>query len=63
MYDIDSNQVQICGSGQVPDNCGISMPTKLFSPRLGVAYRFSDHLVLRAGYGINQIPFSLGRSV
>jgi len=39
------------------------MPSKLFSPRLGVAYRFSDHLVLRAGYGINQIPYSLGRSV
>ena len=35
VYDIASNQVQICGSGQVPDNCGISMPTKLFSPRLG----------------------------
>jgi hypothetical protein len=63
VYDIASNQVQICGSGQVAGNCGVSMPKRLFSPRLGLAYRLSDSFVLRAGYGINQIPFSLGRSV
>jgi hypothetical protein len=63
VYDIASNQVQICGSGQVPGNCGVSMPKRLFSPRLGLAYRLTESFVLRAGYGINQIPFSLGRSV
>jgi hypothetical protein len=62
-YDIASNQVNICGSGGVPDNCGIGMPKRLFSPRLGLAYRLSETFVLRAGYGINEIPYSLGRSV
>ena len=39
------------------------MPKKLFSPRIGLAYRLSDTFVVRAGYGINEIPYSLGRSV
>jgi len=63
VYDLASNQVEICGSGQVPNNCGVSMPKRLLSPRLGLAYRLSNTFVVRAGYGINQIPFSLGRSV
>jgi hypothetical protein len=62
-YDIASNQVKICGAGQVPSTCGVSMPKRMFSPRIGVAYRLSNSFVLRAGYGINQAPFSLGRSV
>jgi len=63
VYDEANNRVQICGSGEVPTNCGVSMPRKLFSPRLGLAYRISEKFVVRAGYGLNQIPFSLGRSV
>jgi hypothetical protein len=63
LYDIGANNVHICGYGAVPKNCGFSMPRKLFSPRLGVAYRASDKLVIRAGYGINQTPYSLGRAV
>lgn len=62
-YDIASNQVEICDSGQVANNCGVSMPKRLFSPRLGLAWRLRNSFVIRAGYGINQIPFSLGRSV
>jgi hypothetical protein len=62
-YDIASNQVEICGMGAVSKNCGVSMPKKLFSPRIGLAYRLSSTLVVRAGYGINWIPFSLGRSL
>ena len=40
VYDIASNQVQICGSGQVPDKCGISMPKQavLAAPGLGVPF-------------------------
>jgi hypothetical protein len=62
-YDIASNRVGICGAGQVSANCGVSMPKRLFSPRIGLAYRLTDTFVIRAGYGINEIPFSLGRSV
>ncbi len=59
-YNIATNQTEICGYGQVPANCGLSMPKDLFSPRIGLAYRFSDTFVVRAGYGINQIPMSIG---
>jgi hypothetical protein len=59
-YAIATNQSEICGYGQVPGNCGLSMPKDLFSPRLGLAYRLSDSLVIRAGYGINQVPMSVG---
>jgi hypothetical protein len=59
-YDIATNQTMICGYGQVPKNCGLSMPRDLFSPRIGLAYRLSDTFVIRAGYGINQVPMSIG---
>src|SRR5262249_5398640 len=62
-YDIASNQTQICGAGNVPSTCGSEMSKRLFSPRIGLAYRISSGLVVRGGYGINQNPFSLGRSV
>jgi hypothetical protein len=59
-YNISTNQSEICGYGQVPNNCGLSMPKRLFSPRIGLAYRPSDTWVIRAGYGINQVPMSIG---
>jgi hypothetical protein len=59
-YDIATNQAFICGYGQVPKNCGISMPKDLLSPRVGLAYRVTDSFVIRAGYGINQVPMSIG---
>jgi hypothetical protein len=62
-YDLPSNQVEICGAGNAPPTCGVSMPKRMFSPRIGLAYRLSSSFVARAGYGINQNPFSLGRSV
>ena len=62
-YYIASNQAEICGMGSVAPNCGTSMPKHLFSPRLGLAYRLSSSLVLRAGYAMNYIPFSLGNSL
>ncbi len=62
-YDIASNQAEICGMGAVPSNCGTSMPKDLFSPRVGLAFRVSSTFVIRGGYGINWLPFSLARAV
>jgi hypothetical protein len=62
-YDLASNQAEICGVGSVPTNCGTSMPKHLFSPRLGLAYRLSNSLVVRAGYSMNYLNFSLGNSL
>jgi hypothetical protein len=45
----------------VPQDAGISMSHKLFSPRLGIAYRLGPKWVIRGGYGINTDPYSLAR--
>ena len=58
-YDVDTNQMSICGEGGVPTDCGYRIEQKNFSPRLGAAYRPTDTIVLRAGYGINYDPYPL----
>ncbi len=59
-YDPATNLVLLGGRGGQPDNVGITTSKKLFSPRLGVAYRLGENTVIRAGYGLNYdpIPFS-----
>ncbi|MBI3210048.1 MAG: hypothetical protein HYZ37_14280, partial [Candidatus Solibacter usitatus] len=60
-YDGSQNKMLICGSGTVPKDCGVHVSKKLFAPRIGFAYRATDSLVIRAGYGITFDPFSLQR--
>jgi Carboxypeptidase regulatory-like domain/TonB dependent receptor len=56
-YDPDTNKVLICGMGSVPGNCGVNISKKRISPRVGIAWRPTDTLVVRAGYGITNDPF------
>ena len=58
-YNFDNNTMLICGVGNVPEDCGYHIPWTNFSPRVGLAYRASDTLVIRAGYGINYDPYPL----
>jgi outer membrane receptor protein involved in Fe transport len=58
-YDPDTNQMLICGVGPVPTNCGYDMGPGNWSPRAGVAYRLTENVVLRGGYGINYDPYPL----
>jgi outer membrane receptor protein involved in Fe transport len=58
-YDFDTNQMLICGEGSIPTDCGYEMGKGNLSPRLGVAWRATDSLVVRAGYGINYDPYPL----
>ena len=58
-FDYENNQMLICGVGSVPDDCGYDMGIGNFSPRLGLAYRAGDQLVVRGGYGINYDPYPL----
>ncbi len=62
-YDFNTNESILCGLGSTPNNCGLSQSKKLFSPRVGIAWRATDSLVVRAGYGITDDPFSLGRDL
>jgi hypothetical protein len=56
-YDPDTNVVLVCGVGSVPMNCGADISKKRFSPRLGLAWRVTNSLVIRAGYGITNDPY------
>ena len=55
-YDFSNDTVKICGEGPIPRDCGVQVPGRNFSPRLGLAYRATDSFVIRAGYGINFDP-------
>ena len=58
-YDFSTNQMLICGVGNVPTDCGYQINQKNFSPRLGLAYRPTETSVIRAGFGINYDPYPL----
>jgi hypothetical protein len=61
-YDFATNTMLVCGVGNVPEDCGVKMSKKLFSPRLGIAWRINDSFVLRTGYGLTYDPISLART-
>src|SRR5437762_12493330 len=53
----------VCGIGSVQEDCGVSVSTTMFAPRFGFAYRATDTLVVRGGYGITNDPFNIARSL
>ncbi len=61
-YDFATNTMKVCGVGNVPEDCGVKLSKKLFSPRVGVAWRISDSFVMRTGYGLTFDPISLART-
>jgi len=60
-YDFAQNKMLVCGVGVVPKNCGVKESKGKFVPRVGIAYRITDDFVVRAGYGITNDPYNLGR--
>lgn len=62
IYNFTNNQLTLCGVASQPQNCGFNMSKKQFSPRLGFAYRASNTLVFRGGYGIAWDPVNIGRN-
>lgn len=56
-YDPVNNQLLVSGFGNIPDNLGIQTHYKYFAPRLGLAYRWRESTVIRAGFGISFTPF------
>ncbi|HET8547119.1 MAG TPA: TonB-dependent receptor, partial [Bryobacteraceae bacterium] len=60
-YDFANNKILVCGVGTVPANCGFDSGIGQFAPRAGLAWRATDTLVLRAGYGITTDPFNWSR--
>ena len=62
-YDYRTNEAILCGLGSTPRDCGLPQSKKLFSPRVGLAWRATNSFVVRAGYGITYDPFSLARDL
>ncbi len=62
-YDFNTNESILCGLGSTPVNCGLPQSRSLFAPRVGLAWRMTNTMVMRAGYGITYDPFSLARDL
>ena len=62
IYDFATNRLKLCGVGSQPTNCGFEMSKGYFAPRLGIAFRPTDKMVIRAGYGIAWDPVNIGRN-
>ena len=58
---VGPNDMVICGAGNQPKDCGITVGKQMFVPRVGLAYRATNNLVVRAGYGITVDPFNWAR--
>jgi hypothetical protein len=61
VYDPTTNTLSFGGIGGNPAHLGVTSSHKLFAPRIGLAYRFSDKLVVRSGYGISYDTLPLER--
>jgi hypothetical protein len=58
-YIFSTNQVEICGIAGNPAQCDYHVSMKEFAPNLGLAYKLTNTLVMRAGAGINFDPAPL----
>ena len=58
-YNFATNQVEICGVGGTPQDCGYHVGNRNFSENIGVAYRATHTLVVRSGFGLNYDPAPL----
>ena len=63
VFDLNTGILKLCGIGSVSvSSCGFRSSKRNFSPRLGIAYRTSQSMVIRAGYGIAWDPVNIGRN-
>src|SRR5579859_6201198 len=56
-YDPSTNSLFVSGFGNIPDDLGIATHYNYFAPRLGLAYRWRESTVIRAGFGMSYTPF------
>lgn len=56
-YSPTTNLLTVAGLNGNPSNLGMQMNYGNVAPRIGLAYRATDKMVLRAGYGISYVPF------
>ncbi len=61
VYDFQNNKMMVCGVGSVPRDCNVQISKTGFAPRFGFAWRPTESLVIRGGYGITNDPFNLAK--
>jgi hypothetical protein len=61
VYDFTTQELMICGAGGLEFKCGITVEKNLFTPRLGMAWRPTENLVIRGGYSRNPQSNNPGR--
>ncbi len=61
VYDPATNILSLGGIGGNPTHVGVTASKKLFSPRIGLAYRITDKMVFRGGFGIANDTLPLER--
>jgi hypothetical protein len=63
IFDFATNRIQICGTpGANAQVCNIKVQKDLFTPRLGLAYRPTESMVIRVGFSRNpQSDNAIGR--
>ena len=52
-FNFTTNQIELCGQGPNNSTCGITTQKHLLAPRIGIAFRPTDKMVIRAGYSLN----------
>jgi hypothetical protein len=60
-FDLTTDKITVCGVAGNPTDCGISVSKRLFSPRLGVAFRPTTKFVVRAGFSLSPEQISMYR--
>jgi hypothetical protein len=62
-YNPADDRIYVGGVGDVPEDLDVEGSFTLFAPRLGFAYRATNDLVLRGGFGVTWDPYSLARAL
>jgi Carboxypeptidase regulatory-like domain len=58
-FDFANYAMMLCGVAGVPIDCGTNVSKTLFDPIVGLAYRATPTLVVRAGYALSNEPYNL----
>jgi hypothetical protein len=61
VYDPSTDELLLGGLGGNSEHLGVTASKRLFTPRVGLAYRISDKLVARAGFAISNDTLPLER--
>jgi hypothetical protein len=60
-FEEDTGLVPLGGLANIPKDLGIETSKKLIGPRVGLAYRATENMVIRTGWGVTFNPMPLGR--